>query len=226
MRRWTLAEIETVRSMYPEAHTADIAALLGRTLSQVYNKALGMGLHKSSEYLASDAAARIQRGKQHPNMIASRIKPGTPPWNKGRKGVNGYSATRFKPGALSGAAAKHIQKIGAERINADGVLDRKVNATGHRETDWQSVHSLVWIAAHGPVPAGHVVVFKPGMKTTDADAITPDKLECLSRAELMQRNSYHNKYPPEVTKLVQLKGAITRQVNRISRESANQGIQA
>lgn len=41
----------------------------------------------------------------------------------------------------------------------------------------------------------------------------------MSRHENMRRNSYHTNYPPEVARLVQLKGAISRQVNRIKKEA-------
>jgi hypothetical protein len=47
--------------------------------------------------------------------------------------------------------------------------------------------------------------------------ITADKLECISRAQHAHRNHPRNK-SPELAKLAQLKGAITRQVNRINRE--------
>jgi hypothetical protein len=35
--------------------------------------------------------------------------------------------------------------------------------------NWVAVHRLVWEQAHGPVPPGHIVVFRPGRHTTDLD---------------------------------------------------------
>jgi hypothetical protein len=84
---------------------------------------------------------------------------------------------------------------------------------------WKAVHRLVWEAANGPIPAGHIVVFKPGTKTVAEAEITADKLECITRTENLRRNHPRNK-SPELGRLVQLKGAITRQVNRIAREHA------
>lgn len=75
----------------------------------------------------------------------------------------------------------------------------------------------MWIEANGPVPAGHIVIFKPGMKTTDPERITLDKVECITRAENARRTN--DRRDPEMTRLYQLKGAITRQVNRITKES-------
>lgn len=76
----------------------------------------------------------------------------------------------------------------------------------------------MWAAAHGPIPPRHIVVFKPGHKTTKPEHITADKLECITRAENARRN-HPISHSPELAKLVQLKGAITRQVNRIRKES-------
>lgn len=75
------------------------------------------------------------------------------------------------------------------------------------------MHELVWVEVNGPVPANHYIVFKQGMRTTKLEEITLDRLECISKAENMRRNSYHN-YGPEVAKLVQLRGAISRQINK------------
>jgi hypothetical protein len=58
----------------------------------------------------------------------------------------------------------------------------------------------------------------PGRKTSDVDKITLDALEMVSRAELARRNHPVSR-SPELAKLVQLKGAITRQINRIAREA-------
>ena len=56
-------------------------------------------------------------------------------------------------------------------------------------------------AAHGPVPDGHIVPFKPGMATTVAEQITVDRLELYSRAANMAQNSIHN-YPLPVKALI------------------------
>jgi len=224
-RLWTQAELALLHSMYPECHTEDVAAWLERTVKQCYCAAKVHGIRKSAEYLASDCAARIQRGKQHPNMIASRFKAGQRSWNKGLKGVvgvqEGCRATQFKKGQMSGAAQHNYVPIGTLRVNADGMLERKVTddpalVPARR---WTPVARLVWQEQRGPIPAGHSIVFKRGMATTVLDEITVDKLECLSRSELMRRNSIHN-YPPELARLAQLRGALDRQINARERQQA------
>ena len=108
--------------------------------------------------------------------------------------------------------------IGTTRGKPDGYLYRKVtdDLSLAKNRRWTPVHRLVWEAEHGSVPEGHTVAFKPGRKTTEIALITVDALELLSRAELMQRNHYQ-RYPKEVAQLIQLKGALSRQINKRTR---------
>jgi hypothetical protein len=216
---WSPEELALLGRAYPNSHTPTLAKQMGRGVSGVYQKALNMGLRKSAEYLASPLAGRTD-GKRGG---ASRFAPGHITWNKGKQGSTGHHPncrrTQFKKGEMRGAAQHNYVPIGSERISKDGYLERKVNddhPTPARR--WVGVHRLVWEAANGPVPRGHVVVFRPGCKTADAALITPDGLECISRAELARRNHPVSR-SPELAKLVQLKGAITRQINRIAREA-------
>lgn len=223
-RLWTAVELELLQSMYPDCHTADVAEWVGRSVGKCYQAAARLGLRKSAEYLASDAACRIQRGHSDERMIASRFQAGHATWNKGTKGVMGNHPnsrrTQFQKGQMAGAAQARWVPVGSLRVCADGYLERKLTddrgiAPARR---WVAVHRLVWEAANGPIPAGHIVCFKPGQKSTVLVEITADRLECISRAENARRNHPRNR-SPELARLVQLKGAITRQVNRISREA-------
>ncbi|NKF57495.1 HNH endonuclease [Ralstonia solanacearum] len=120
---------------------------------------------------------------------------------------------RLKPGHTS-----HRHKpVGSERISC-GYLQRKLYDTGYAPADWVNVHRIVWEEANGPIPSGHVVCFLPDRKTTVLSLITADALELVSRVELARRNHPLSK-SPEFNQLVQLKSAITRQVNRIAREA-------
>jgi len=221
--RWTPESLATLRHLYPD-HTADVVAkVIGCSVKAVYNQAREQQIAKSAAFLASDKSGRVQRGKQNPAMVASQFRPGLTPWNKGKPGTTGLHpncrATQFKKGRKP-EEARNYQPIGSLRINKDGYLERKVtdNPSLVPARRWVAVHRLAWEAEHGPVPAGHIVVFHPGMKTTVPELITADRLECISRAENARRNHPRNK-SPELAKLVQLKGAITRQVNRITREA-------
>lgn len=215
-RYWTDAELEQLRALYPDFTGRVVADRLGRDVRAVYQKARALGLAKSEAFLASDLSGRIQRGRTDPRLVATQIKPGTTPWNKGTHYVAGSRSaeTRFKPGSRP-----HTWRpIGSFRISKDGYLQRKETDTGYPPRDWVSVHRAVWEAAHGPIPPKHLVVFRPGMRTNRLEEITVDRLECISMAENAQRNHPRSRNP-ELARLVQLKGAITRQVNRIAKES-------
>ncbi len=215
-RFWTPAELRRLTEAYPDTPTADIARELGRTTTTVYNMAGKLGLKKSEAYLASPAACRLRRGD---NVgAATRFQPGHSSWDKGKHFVaGGRSAdTRFK----RGNKPQTWVPVGSYRINSDGYLDRKVSDTGYPPRDWVGVHRLVWIERNGPIPEGHVVVFKPGRRTTELEAITADALECISRADLMKRNSYH-RWPKELALAVQLRGALVRQINKRTNKRAS-----
>lgn len=207
---WTQPEIESVRSRYPNEKTADIAKALRRTPSQVYQMAGKLVVKKSPEYLASPAAGRTN-GRQG---IGSRFKPGLTPWNAGMKGLDiGGKETRFK----RGQDPHNTCAIGSYRITKDGLLQRKISDTkGNSSQRWRSVHELVWIEANGAVPLKHIVVFKQDMSSNKLEEITIDRIECISRAELMKRNTVHN-LPKEIAELIQLRGAVNRQINSRSK---------
>jgi hypothetical protein len=207
---WSAADLCLLRELYPHHPTAEVAARLGRRLAAVYERAARLGLRKTPEYLASPAAHRTNGRKG----IGTRFQPGHATWNKGTHYVAGgrSAETRFPKGALSGRARQLLQPVGAYRINADGCLDRKVRADGPPQRRWQPVHRLVWIEAHGLVPADHVVCFLPGRRTTVLEEITLDAIELVHRRDLMKRNSVH-RLPKPLAQLVQLRGALNRKIN-------------
>lgn len=221
---WTDLDLQILRVGYPDLPTKQIAQDLGLSVDMVFRKATSLGLKKSDAYLASEMSGRIQRGRQDPRLVATQFKKGQEPPNKGLKGwdAGGRSAeTRFRKGNKPHTWVP----VGSYRVVNDKsgrrYLERKLNdLPGPNTVRWKPVHRLVWVEAHGPIPAGHMVVFKPGMATVVLEEITDDRLECISRAENARRNVPTAKHP-EVARLIQLKGAITRQVNRINQE-ANQ----
>jgi len=216
-RFWTEVEVELLSRNYADSRTEDLAIALGRKLQQVYAKAKKLRLAKSEAYLASPDACRLRRGD---NVgAAHRFKPCQVPPNKGKKMPPGWAPghmakTQFKPGQLSGRAAQLVIPVGGYRINGDTFVEVKFSEIpGPYTNRWIPVHRKVWIEANGPVPKGFVIAFKPGMKTLDPKLVTLDRLECITFADNLKRNSFH-RYGPEVVKVVQLRAAITRQINK------------
>ncbi|MCI3205854.1 MULTISPECIES: HNH endonuclease [Pandoraea] len=211
------AEADTLRRLYPDNTAAAVATALAWTVQKVYGVANALGIRKSEAFLSSASSGRTDGTRG----TATRFVKGQQSWNRGVKGICGVhpnsKRTQFKKGQRRGAAQRNYVPVGSHRISADGYLERKVNDTHPVPARrWVAVHRLVWEAVHGPVIEGHVICFLPGKKTAILECITVDVLEQVSRADLARRNHPRN-HSPEFAQVVQLKGAITRQVNRIVR---------
>lgn len=201
-RPWTAHEEAELRRLYPLYSNPEIGRRLGRTEPAILGHAYKLGLKKPARF---------------PN--AGCFQPGLVPWNTGLKGwqAGGRSVeSQFKKGELSGRARLLLQPVGAERVTKDGILQRKVTTAGRGGQRWKSVHQLTWIAAHGPVPRGHIVVFKDGNRRN----FDIGNLECITFAENMRRNSYHTRYPKEVGLAIQMLGALNRKINHANKEHA------
>lgn len=218
--RWDAAALDLLRSEFADRPTADIAAALGRSYTATAQKARLLGLEKSAAYLASEASGRLREGMG----AASRFVKGQKAWNAGIPGSTGTHercrANQFQKGRPAEQSNTWVP-IGTVRLDKDGVPVRKVSddLALPRKLRWVPVPRLVWIAANGPVPDGCAVVFKPGRKTSIEADITADALECISRADLMRRNTYH-RYGPEIASAIQLRGAINRQINKRAKEAS------
>lgn len=213
--------LAALRRRYPHEPTRTIAADLGVTVTSCYNQAAALGLKKTKEYLATPAGGRLQRGSGVGAMF--RFQPGQVPPNKGLRrpgwAPGRMAETQFKPGN-----SPHTElPVGSYRLDKQGTLQQKIGtAKGNNSKRWRGVHELVWVAAHGPVPPGHICVFKPGLRTNVLEDITLDRVECISLAENMRRNSYHNRYPKEIGLAIQLRGALVRKINHATREKPNE----
>lgn len=210
--KWRPDEIELriVRENFATSRTADLARALGVDYNQVAKLATKLGLRKDPAWL-NDHGGRTDGTRG----MGTRFKPGSTPWSKGKKGLKFSPETTFKPGHVPA----NKRPIGSLRVHTGGYLQIKLTETGYPPRDWVMYHRHVWEQVHGPVPADHVVVFRDGQRRTDPAEITPDILECISRQELIARVTYH-RYGPEIARLVQLRSAISRQINRRTKESA------
>lgn len=195
MKRWTGHDDDLLTQLYPHHANSEIARLLGCTVPAVKNRARSLGLRKP---IASTNTGCFQ--------------PGQTPWNKGTHFVAGgrSAETRFKPGARP-----HTWRpIGTDRLSKEGYLQVKLRDTGCTRRDYIPVHHLVWELHRGPIPAGMRVTFRDGDKTR----IAINNLELVSIADMMRRNSYHNRYPKEIGLAIQLRGQLIRKINRAQRD--------
>lgn len=152
----------------------------------------------------------VLSGTEHrPVSNSGSFKKGMVPWNLGKTGYMGANRTSFRKGNMP----HNHRPLGSERVDADGVLWRKMSDTRNKKRDWRAVKDLIWEKWRGRIPAGHFVrLKKPG------GPLTLRNLELVDRAANMRRNTYH-RYPKEIARLIQLRGVLNRKINeRAKRE--------
>jgi len=222
--RWQTWEIEAVTQLYPHVPGPELAAALSGSVNAVHSLAKRLGLRKSPEFYAGSSAGRISAGNQR--GASRRFVKGHVPANKGTRrpgyAVGRMAETQFKKGTPA-SEKPNYKAVGSLRI-VYGNLERKVtdDPSIYPAARWKPIHRLVWIAAHGPVPAGHIVVFKPGRHTIVEADITLDRIECISHQEQMRRNTIHKRVPEELRQIVQLRGALNRMINRRAKRHEEQ----
>lgn len=192
-RVYTKEENEIMRRYYPYCDCDEMMRLLpGRDLKSIASRAHRMGLKKKVRFVHGQP---FKKGMTPPNKGVPRQEWMSP------ENIERCRKTMFPKGHVPHT----LREIGSERIEKDGYKYRKVG-----EKQWKQVHRIVWEQHHGPIPKGYNIVMKDGNRlNTDIS-----NLEMVSNAELMNRNSYHNRYPEEVRHLFQLKGALNRQINK------------
>lgn len=112
-------------------------------------------------------------------------------WNKGKKGLCVSPASTFKKGHIP----HNARPVGHERIDTkDGYIYVKVD--GLRTMVLK--HRHVWEQANGPVPEGHVVVFRDGNRMN----CSLDNLLLVKRGVLAVMNKRYSHEPnPNYTPL-------------------------
>lgn len=214
---WSHADDAELARRYSDESAAVLAEQLGRSIGSIYARAQMLGLGKSPAFYAGWGSGRT-RGERGGN---TRFKAGQTPWNKGRHySAGGRSAeTRFKKGRPPEQARNYLP-VGSLRVNKDGVLERKVsdNPNIAPARRWIVEHRRVWMDfVQGPLAPSLAVIFKPGMRTTNTKAITVDRIECLTRQELMRKNTRWH-MPPELNELVTVRTRLTRKINQRSKD--------
>lgn len=198
-RFWSQSELDVVRKLYPDHDTKRISEQLGRNIRAVYVMADKLGLKKSREYIRKNC--RLQKG--HAFGRATQFQKGLVPHNKGLRRPGWYRGrmreTQFKKGNRTGKAAKNFRTVGTILTDTDGYLRIKVRDAVHAKEPtgfgngkvWPFYHRYLWEQKHGPIPAGHVVVFKDGNRA-NCDL---ENLELISRADLARRNAMWHRMP-------------------------------
>lgn len=199
-RKLTPSQEKFLIENYPFRYAKDIAVDLGMTLSAVYNYASSLGLHKDPEFRRMELIRQTERLKNSSHR--NRFKKGHTPVNKGQKMSNEMyekiKGTMFKKGQKS----HNWRPDGSERIDVDGYVMFKVNGKFHLK------HKYIWEQANGPMPKGHAIVFKDGNRMN----VTIENLECISRQDLMLRNTIYQ-YPSEIVGVIKVLANLKKKIN-------------
>lgn len=199
---YTEEELDAIRVLYPTVDAIKLAALLCRSPSSIYYTARLIGVKKDPEVVYKQNKNRVlQVGER------TRFCPGHVPANKGKKQpphvVEKMRRTMFK----AGARPHNYKPVGSERIIL-GYTEVKISDPNK----WKQKHRIVWEQYNGPVPQGYIIRFRDGNRSN----IELDNLELVSRENNMRDNSLQN-FPESLRRLIQVKGALNRQINKIEK---------
>lgn len=166
--KYTAEEHEFLHSFIP-GHTY-------KEIVEEYNK-------RFSEPITVSRVKEYMGNHKIKNGLTGRFKKGQVPFNKGWKGVcaKGCEKTWFKDGHLP----HNTKPIGYERITRDGYVEVKVAMRPSRKDcndNFILKHRLIWEQANGPIPKGHIVIFKDGNKQN----FDLDNLALITREEHLQ----------------------------------------
>ena len=203
IRVWNPDKRKKLIALYPDHTNIEIASILNSTEGAVSGMAFKLNLRKSPEFLFEHSSKGF-------------FSKGHQPMNKGLKQTEYMSeaqiektkATRFKKGNVP----DNHKSVGYERITRDGYIEVKTTEPNVFELK----HRLVWIEHNGEIPPGYNIQFKDG----DRQNVSIDNLYMISRSEQMKsENSMYALYPKEVQHLIQLKGALNRQINKATKKN-------
>jgi len=96
--------------------------------------------------------------------------------NSAGTGLMKQNKTSFK----KGNKPHNWRPVGSTRISKDGYIEVKIQ----EPRTWAQLHTIIWIAANGPIPKANCVVFKDFDKTN----VKLDNLELVTRNENLQIN--------------------------------------
>ena len=178
---WTLQETELLIEYYPHRSTKEVAFITGKSVSQCYAKAFALQLHKTPEYLATEASGRLKKGN-----VGTQFPKGNVPWNKGMKGLDiGGKETQFKKGNVP----HNHRSVSQERIDDEGYTYIKIQ----EPRKWVLKHRHIYEQHHGKLEPHMIVTFRD----KNISNFDIENLEAITKVENMERNRI-TKYPKPI----------------------------
>lgn len=205
-RLWPDQERQVMINMFANNYTETICEMLNRSYCSISNQAFLMGLKKS------DAFIKMELKKQAERLriigVAGRYKKGREPENKGKKMPSEVyekvKHTMFKKGQQPHNSYKDWNEV--LRTDKKGKDYFMIKLPNEKKLKYK--HTWIWETNNGKVQKGFNVVFKDGNQLN----CILENLECISNAELMQRNTIH-RFPAELKNTIRLVNKLKRNIN-------------
>lgn len=223
-KRWLPADDDCLRELYGTMGAEQVAQALGRTLFAVVSRASFLGLGKRPwtqhdedqlrEIYPRMEMAEMRRitGRTATALRARAAILGIKRIDSpDRKAAHRAHSEHMKAKRESGYRNSTAVPIGTESMQG-GKLFRKVSDSGETR-DWKLAHRLVWEELHGPIPAGHIIVFRDG----NSQNLEPSNLEMITEAERMRRHSIV-RYPREIHSAAVTLGFFKAKLKRLEKE--------
>jgi hypothetical protein len=211
MKRFTPEEDQYIRDNYLTQFLREMGEHLGRTEGTIKGRMDRLGI-KLPESIKQKRLEKSFKDLEESGKI-SRFPKGNIPVNKGKKMspemYEKCKGTMFKPGQVPATCVHFGKPYLYERIR-DGITERLWFI--QEATNTRSAYLAYLCRQNGIDLTGKKPILKPGFDHSRAPTI--EDIMIVTNAENMRRNSLH-RYPPEVVKLCQLKGALQRQINKI-----------
>ena len=160
--------------MYGHKYTADEQAFMAmfvpghsyKEIAEAFTEKFGyeISVNKVKSYIGNHSLNTGRTGKYPKGHI---------PQNKGIKGVcgKGCEKTWFPKGHIP----FNYRTVLSERITKDGYVEIKIADPNK----WILKHRYIWEKEHGPIPKGHIIIFKDNDRTN----CSLDNLIIINRSE-------------------------------------------
>lgn len=205
-RFWSDDERKILSEMFSDNYTETICNILNRSYCSVSNQAFLMGLKKSDAFMKME----LERQASMLKIVGkkNRYQKGREPENKGKpmqkEVYEKCKATMFKKGQMPHNSYSDWQEV--LRLDKSGKQYWLIKLPTERKL--KPKHIWLWETKNGKVQKGFNVVFKDGNQLN----CIIENLECISNAELMQRNTIH-RFPAELKSTIRLVNKLKRTIN-------------
>ncbi len=211
-RNLTSEQVKEIVKLYPNTKSSVTADMYGVSVNHIYKTAQRYGVKKSEEFMNSDNSGRIKKGQRL--SINTEFKKGVPFRHKGKKKAE-YTKkpiTECSTWWKKGNKPYNTAKDGEVRWR-EGVGFYFIRLA---ENEWEFYHRYLWKEAHGEIPENYNIVFKDGNRKN----CKLENLECLSNAELGERNRI-TKYPLELRKAIINNNKLIRNIKNYEKTDRN-----